>query len=238
MEYKKEEIVRSCKLFAELGDASLASLVTSSRFQKFKKGEVVFSADDKADGLRIILDGTARVCLTDPDGRELTLAIMGEGENFGEIALLDGKARSADVVALDNLKCLFLPNEAMKSAMKNDIELMQCLVQSLCSLMRHNMSTISSFAFNGLAFRLAHLIYQLSQKHADVVDGRAAFSRRFSQTDLGSLLGVSREAINKRFKALQYDGLVDLENNVIVVPDLDALKERVLQEEGLIEKIG
>jgi len=237
VEHIKLEILRSCKLFDELGDASLDPIARTSQFQNYPKRSSIFSADDEADGLRIILDGDARVFLTDPDGRELTLAIMSEGESFGEIALLDGMARSANVAAMDNVQCLFLPNHAMQQAMATDLVLMQCLVRSLCKLMRSNMDAISSFAFNGLAARLAELILELSHKYAEVNDGRAIFTRRFSQTDLGALLGVSREAINKRFKALQYDGLVEMDNNRIIIRDIERLKQRFSSEGRIREEI-
>ena len=228
-------IIRTCQLFDGASDECLKPLVSASSIKSYEKGVVVFSANDEADGLRIILKGSVRVSLGDSEGRELTLALMSEGECFGEIALLDGQPRTANVVAAEHLECLFLPGDVVQKAIENDPKLTQALVLSLCKRMRRNMETIGSFAFVGLGARLAQLLIELSESHAEVRGGKAQFTRRFSQAELASLLGVTREAVNKRFKALQYDQLVDLKNSYIVIPNIGELKAQVGLEEDWAE---
>ena len=92
--------------------------------------------------------------------------------------------------------------------------------------MRRNLGTISGFAFEGLDARLAQMIYNLAFDHAELDGEKARFQRKFSQTDLAQLLGVTREAVNKRFKALEAEGLVLVEGGFMVVQDMQALAER------------
>lgn len=228
------QILRRCNLFEDLDDKNLEPLAEASRYETFEKGESIFAANDNADGLRVILAGAVRVWLADADGKELTLSFMSEGEGFGEIALLDGRPRTANATAADSVHCLFLPKKAVEHAMDNDPVLTRKLIGSLCKLMRRNLDTISSFAFIGLPARLIQLILDLSKEHARTDGDCVTFTRRFSQSDLANLLGVTREAINKRLKALQFDGLIEFQDNRLVIPDLPSLQERLSTEQGLL----
>jgi len=219
----KDEILRSCYLFAEAEASSLDPLVAASSFQSYQHKTEIFAAQDEADGLRIVLSGQVRVWLADRDGREFTLRFMQPGDTFGEIAMLDGLPRTATASAVENTTCLFLPSEAMVQAMETDIALARCLIHSLCELMRRNLGTISSFAFVGLYERLVHLLHELAHDHATFQDGGAVFARKFSQTELALLLGVSREAVNKRFKVMVNDGLVQVKRGYITIPNTAAL---------------
>lgn len=220
---EKERVLRSCFLFSDISPESLRPIVEAARVETFRRGKQIFAADDAADGLRIILSGQVRIWMADSEGRELTLSFMGEGDTFGEIALLDGMPRTAHASAVEDSTCLFLGQSAMDRALETDKALAKELILSMCELMRRNLETISSFAFVGLDARLAQVLYALAFDHAEISDGHARFTRKFSQTDLGQLLGVTREAVNKRFKVLEGDGLVIVEGGRIEIPDMQAL---------------
>jgi len=222
-ETTKATALRQCYLFAEAADESLTPLAAASQVQNHKAGTTIFSANDEADGMRIILDGQVRVWLADRDGRELTLGFMEPGDTFGEVAILDGLPRSANATATEDTTCLFLPSHAVETAMNTDIALSRCLIHSLCELLRRNLGTITSFAFIDLKGRLANLLYELALAYGDIQDGRATILRRFSQTELALLLGVSREAVNKRLKIMLDDGFVEMNNGVITIPSMDQL---------------
>lgn len=222
----RERVLRSCFLFADTSADSLKPIVDASRIETHRRGAQIFAADDPADGLRIILSGQVRIWMADADGRELTLSFLGEGDPFGEIALLDGMPRTAHASAVEVTECLFLHSSAMETALEDDPGLARELILSMCELMRRNLETISSFAFVGLDARLAQVLYALAFDHAEIDGGVAKFTRKFSQTDLAQLLGVTREAVNKRFKVLEGDGLVVVNSGHMELPDMQALGER------------
>ena len=222
----KDRILRACFLFADATDASLAPIAAASRSESYRRGASIFAAEDPADGLRIVLSGQVRIWMADSQGRELTLAFLGEGDPFGEIALLDGLPRTAHATATEMTRCLFVPKSAMERALDEDPSFAPQLILSMCELLRRNLGTISGFAFEGLDARLAHMIYNLAFDHAELDGEMARFQRKFSQTDLAQLLGVTREAVNKRFKALEAEGLVLVEGGFMIVNDMQALAER------------
>ena len=217
MDQEKTRIIRGCYLFDGVEPEGLSPLARASSFQDHGAGQSIFMAGDDADGLRVVLSGCVRIWIADEEGRELTLGFMEAGDPFGEIALLDGLPRTANATSLEASRCLFLPMAAMEAALAADPALARHLLLALCELLRRNLGTISGFAFAGLGARLARKLYELAMDHAEITGGTARFSRRFSQTELALLLGVTREAVNKRLKALEHDGLLSRDAGWLVV---------------------
>lgn len=222
----KVKILRSCFLFSDASDSSLAPIAQTAQVETFRRGTAIFAAEDPADGLRIVLSGQVRIWMADAQGRELTLNFLGEGDTFGEIALLDGLPRTSHATALEVTQCLFVPKVAMERALAQDPSFAHQLILSMCELMRRNLGTISGFAFEGLEARLAQMIFNLSFDHAELDGNSARFTRKFSQTDIAQLLGVTREAVNKRLKVLEAENLVVVEGGFLVIRDLQKLRER------------
>lgn len=226
MDGDKLQIIRGCHLFSGAALDSLAPLAKASFVERRAAGEGIFSAEDEADGLRVVLSGQVRIWLDNSEGRQLTLSLLGKGDPFGEIALLDGLPRTANATCLESTECLFLPAKAVQEALQHDGSLANALILSLCELLRQNLGTLTGFAFADLDSRLALKLHELALDYAEISGPRARFSRRFSQTELAQLLGVTREAVNKRFRVLEHDGLVAQEAGFLVIHDLAALVER------------
>lgn len=223
---QKDRILRACFLFSGASEQSLAPIVQASRTESFQRNAEIFAADDPADGLRIVLSGQVRIWMADTQGRELTLNFLGEGDAFGEIALLDGLPRTSHASAVDATTCLFVPKSAMERALEEDPSFAQQLILSMCELMRKNLGTISGFAFEGLESRLAQALHSLAFDHAEIDGNTARFQRKFSQTDIAQLLGVTREAVNKRIKALETAGLIKVSGGHMVIHDMQGLAQR------------
>lgn len=226
----KIKSIRRSYLFAGASDDSLRPLAEACSVEKLPRKSTIFTIHDPADGLRIIYVGEVRIWLADSDGRELTLALLGPGDAFGEIALLDGLTRTASAVAERDVESLFLPAKAVERALGEDPALARDLIYSLCDLNRRNLESISSFAFSDLDIRLSKLLCDLAIDHANIKGNEAIFLRKFSQTDLALLLGVTREAINKRFKRLEQDGLVKVDKSILVLPAMQELSARAVRD--------
>jgi CRP-like cAMP-binding protein len=223
---EREVALRTCYLFAGLAPESLAPLARASSIRVIPPGTEIFAAGDTADGLRVVISGQVRLWIADRDGRELTLHFAEAGDSFGEIALLDSLPRSAAATALETTRCLLLPVAAVENTLAADPVVARHLILSLCTILRRNVDTIGGFAFSGLDARLARRLFDLAHSHAEIEGPSARFTRRFSQTDLAQLLGVTREAINKKLRALEHDGLVLREGGSLFLPDLPGLAAR------------
>lgn len=121
---------------------------------------------------------------------------------------------------------MFLPKSVVDDTLEQDPAFGRHVIQLLCEILRRNTDVLGGFAFQGLDARLARVIFDLATAHGVVEADELCLTRKFSQTDLGQMLGVTREAINKRLMSLVHDGLLRLVDWHIVVPDLDGLRER------------
>ncbi len=223
---ERESVLRKCYLFEGLAPESLAPLVEASAIRVIEPGTEIFAAGDPVDGLRIVISGQVRLWIADREGRQLTLHLAEAGESFGEIALLDKLPRTAAATASETTRCLLLPVSAVETAIVADPALSRHVIMSLCAILRRNVDTISGFAFSGLDARLARRLYDLAQDHARITGEAAQFTRRFSQTDLAQSLGVTREAVNKKLRALEHDGLVLRKGGLLSLPNLPELATR------------
>ena len=223
---ERESVLRKCYLFEGLAPESLAPLVEASAIRVIEPGTEIFAAGDAVDGLRVVVSGQVRLWIADREGRQLTLHLAEPGESFGEIALLDNLPRTATATATERTRCLLLPVSAVETAIATDPAVSRHLILSLCAIVRRNVDTISGFAFSALDARLARRLHELAMDHAEITGQAARFTRRFSQTDLAQLLGVTREAVNKKLRALEHDGLVLRKGGLLSLPNLPELATR------------
>jgi CRP-like cAMP-binding protein len=221
-----EAALRSCFLFSSLSDKTIQALSKACLSTTYAGGALIFAMGDEADGLRIILEGSVRVWISDSDGRELTVAMLEPGDSFGEIALFDGLPRSATASALEDTRCLFLPQTVVDRLLSENVGFANEVIKILCEILRRNTDEMGSITFRSLDSRLALKLCDLSVAHA-IIDGNSArFTRKFSQGDLAKILGVTREAINKRLTVFSRENLIEMHDGFIVIPAIDLLASR------------
>lgn len=139
---------------------------------------------------------------------------------------MDGLPRTANATGIESGECLFLPKRVVDDLLDKDPAFTRHIVQLLCEILRRNNDVLGGFAFHGLDARLARVILDLATAHGVTKADNVHLIRKFSQTDLGQMLGVTREAVNKRLMSMVHDGLVQMAEGHIVVTDMDGLRER------------
>jgi CRP-like cAMP-binding protein len=221
-----QDALRSCFLFASLSDDDIDILSRICRSVTYPRGTQIFAMGDKADGLRIITEGEVRIWMSDAEGRELTIAMLEPGDSFGEIALLDGLPRTAAAGAVEATRCLFVPHSAVDALLETDPRFAKEVIYSLCEILRRNTDEMGAMTFQSLDARLAQKLCDLAVSRAVIEGSTARFTRKLSQADLAKMLGVTREAVNKRLMGLVQENLVQTEDGFLVIPDLERLASR------------
>lgn len=221
----KVDIIRGCVLFSGASEETLRRLAESSTLTNAVRGTNLFFAGDDADGLRIVVSGMVRIWMNSTEGRELTLALLEPGDAFGEIALIDGRPRSANATVRGTADILMLSRTAFEDILETDRNLQRQLIAALCEMLRQANRDLGGFAFRGLGSRLAIKLRDLAMSHATIDAGRAKFQRKFSQTELAHMLGATREAVNKRMGRMTEDGIIAMEDGFLVIPSLQVLAD-------------
>jgi CRP/FNR family cyclic AMP-dependent transcriptional regulator len=214
-----QELCRLHPFLAALTDGEARELLDHARTKRFAPGAVVFRKDDPGDGLYGVLAGRIVVTVESAEGKELILNMFGPGEFFGEIALLDGKGRTATAVAREASELLFLGRADFLPFLRQRHEAAVRIIAFLCARLRRTTDLVEDSAFLNVSSRLAKQLAALAG------GGGAVPPRtiRLSQEELAHTLGVSREIVSRQLAVWREAGLVEIGRGRIVVRDGKAL---------------
>ena len=164
-----------------------------------------------------VLGGRVRVSAVSSDGREITLNVISPGEIFGEIALLDGKPRSADATAIEETTLLVVERRHFLPFLKQNDDLYLRLLAVLCDRLRSTSMALESIALLDLPGRLARLLLKLAGDYGRPAPGGVRIDVKLSQRDLATLVASTRESVNKQFRVWREDGVLDLDSGYVVL---------------------
>jgi CRP-like cAMP-binding protein len=222
------DALRACGLFSHADDATLDALAAALRTRRFRKGETVFHQDDPGDALFIVASGSVKVVLPSNEGSEPAIvAVLGPGEFFGELALLDGAPHSATIVAVEPTETLVLRREAFLDLIDTEPALRRALLASLAAEIRRLTGHVEDLHFLDLPGRLASRIVRLAADRPREPGGAVRIPWPYTQSELAGMIGGSRQSVNRLLSDLADEGLVRLERDVLVVTDLDRLAATV-----------
>ncbi len=204
---------------AALTDGEARELLNHAHVRRFAAGEVVFRKGDPGDGLYGVLAGRIVVTVESAEGKELILNMFGPGEFFGEIALLDGKGRTASAVAREASELLFLGRTDFLPFLRKRHEAAVRIISFLCERLRRTTDLVEDSAFLNVSTRLAKQLAALAGS------GGTAPARtiHLSQEELAQTLGVSREIVSRQLAVWREAGVVEIGRGRIVVRDGKAL---------------
>ena len=201
------ELLRSVPLFADLEEAELERFSRVAVPRSFPAGTRVFHEGDRSDACYIVREGSFRVTREHSDGRAITLATLGPGEVFGELAMLDGDKRSASAESITDGTLLALPANDVRGLLSRNPEIALKLVAGLVRRLRAANMRLSRQSFQTVPSRVAGILLQLSRDGQDG-DDEAEVTIRMNQTDLAQLAGTSRESVSRFLAELERAGVV------------------------------
>lgn len=208
------ELLKSVPLFADLEEGELERFSHVAVPRTFPAGTRVFHEGDDSDACYIVKDGSFRVTREHSDGRAITLATLGAGEIFGELAMLDGDKRSASAEALTEGELLALPANDVRALLARHPEISLKLVAGLVRRLRAANVRLSRQSFQTVPSRVAGILAQLSRDAQDnggdagEGDSEEEVTIQMNQTDLAQLAGTSRESVSRFLAELERAGVV------------------------------
>src|SRR5574343_514332 len=207
-------VLRNVPLFAGLEEGELEKLSKVAMRRRVERNAFVVRSGEDTDSLYILLTGRAKVTNTDEEGREIILAWLGPGEFFGEMGLIDGSPRSANVVAAEACELLFLSKEAFQRCLQDNFQVAQKLMKTLVLRLREADRKIESLALLDVYGRVARLLLDMSE----VVDERRVVKKKMSKQDMAKMIGASREMVSKVMRDLELSGYICYEGDLLVIP--------------------
>lgn len=222
------EFLRETALFAGMKTADLETIAADIIPRTFRQGEVIFHEGDPGQMLYLIQSGQVRIFVSGSDGSETSVILFGRpGEIFGELAITDGMPRSATAVALDQTVLYTMSRENFRQHTLRYPQLALNFMKVLSSRVRSSTLQLDSLASLDVSQRLARKLLQLAQDYGVAEADGVAIKVRLTQSDLASMVGATRESINKTVRDFRQKGWVNMEQGHITILDAEALKAQV-----------
>ena len=219
--------LRRVPLLAIVPEADLAWLAERARPRQYRAGTIIFHRDDPGSTLHVIATGLVKLVLASPEGREVTVGILGPGDFFGEMALLDGGPRSASAVALEAVETLTLDRAPFVAILERQPQVATALLGILGDRLRRTDELIQDILFLDLPGRLAKQLLALADEHGTTTPQGVRIDLRLSQSELAAIIGATRESVNRCLKAYADRGILALERDTITLRAPDTLRAHI-----------
>jgi CRP-like cAMP-binding protein len=216
------ELLRTVPVFADLSDPDIESLSRLCTRRRYPKDTVVFFENEEGDFFFMIVEGRIKVTILGDDGREIILSVLGPGDFFGEMALLDNEPRSATAIAAEETELLCLHRNDLSTVLADNRAILTSFIKVLTSRLRKANHQISTLALLDVYGRVARVIMEMAKEEGRrLKDGRIAF-RRATHQEIANRIGTTRETVTRMLKEIERQGLIEIDGKEIVVqPDFE-----------------
>ena len=218
----KLAVLRKHPIFCDLDPEALDQLCRYAKHSSLKRGATIVSKGDPGNSLIAVISGTVKISVSSPDGRSAILNLIGPGETFGEVAVLDGLARTADATANTNCEIYVIDRRDFLPFVRSQPALAMRFIELLCTRLRWTSDQVEEVILQDLPGRLASALLRLTEKHKLAQGGRTI---AVTQQEISEMVGMTRESINKQLRAWATRGWVRLEHGAIVVLNAEMLRE-------------
>jgi CRP/FNR family transcriptional regulator, cyclic AMP receptor protein len=216
----KRAILRAHPLFEKLGPDILERLTSYAHIKSVGAGTTIFERGDPGDCLYAVCAGTVKISNRSAGSKDAVFNIIDAGGVFGEIALLDGRDRTADAYAVTNCELMVINRRDFIPMVSSNSELALKLIELLCARLRHTSEQVEDIMFLDLPSRLAKTLLWLAA-NSKLADGLTV---SITQREIGHIIGMTRESTNKQLRAWEEQDWIKLERGSIVILDSEALK--------------
>src|SRR5258707_2565865 len=218
----KLAVLRKHPIFCDLDPDAFDQLCRYAKHATLKRGAAIFSKGDPGNSLIAVIRGTVKISISAAEGRSAILNLIGPGEIFGEVALLDGLARTADATANSNCEIFVIDRREFLPFVRSQPALAMKFIELLCARLRWTSDQVEEVILQDLPGRLASALIRLTERHKVAQGGRTI---AVTQQEISEMVGMSRESINKQLRAWASRNWVRLEHGAIVVLDAEMLQE-------------
>ena len=208
-------LLRNVPLFAMLQEQQLTVLTGAVTRRSYPRGSMIIGAGDETDSLYVVISGRLKVMMSDDEGREVILSMLGPSEYFGEMGLIDDSTRSASVISLESCELLVLSKRDFRKCLSENFEMALTVMRGLVKRLREADKKIGSLALMDVYGRVARLLLEMSE----IVDGQHVVTRKLAKQDIAKMIGASREMVSRVMKDLQVGGYMDVRGHCIYLRD-------------------
>ena len=213
-------VLRALPIFGMLDDESLRVLTSVAMLRHVPRNTIVLHAGDTTDNIYFVLSGVLKVQVSDEEGREVILSMLGPGELFGEMGVLDDHPRSATVLAVESSELVVIGQADFKQCLARNPDVSLFIIRNLTKRLRLADRAIESLALLDVYGRVARLLLQA----AETMDGRKVVTQKLTKQDIAKMVGASREMVSRVMRDLTAQGHIHECDGQLILVDLPPFK--------------
>ena len=201
---ENKAFLRRVPLLSSLNEQQLETLAAGSARRNFPKGRTIVSEGEPSQSLYILLSGRAKVQRSDSEGKEVILAVLGSGDFFGEMSLIDDAPRSASVITLESCDFMAINKDSFKSMLLQSNEMCMAVMKGMVRRLREADKKIETLALLDVYGRVARVLLDFSE----FVNGERVVKNKLPRQEIAKMIGASREMVSRVMKGLEIDGYI------------------------------
>jgi len=216
--------LRNVPIFSDLSDSDLTIIGSKMVPREYSKGQMILLEESHGESFFIITSGAVKVTRVSDDGREVILAILGESDFFGEMSLLDGAGRSANIVANETAKMLTLSRRDFLDCLESFPKIAISLLEELAVRLRKSDQQIESLSLSDSEQRIGITLIRLAEEFGTIKNGNVSIKDLPFQQDIANMAGTSRETVSRTLKLLEEKSFIKKANRDLTIYNFDAFR--------------
>ena len=216
---EKIELLQSVSIFWDLNEDELGHIADKMVAKHFENGNYIFLEDSEGEQCFFVLEGSVKVTRLSKDGREVILAMLNEGDFFGEMSLLDGESRSANIIALEKTKVLTLGRNDFIAVVNDYPQIAVQLLKELARRLRKSDRQIASLSLSDAEKRIALCIIRFADEQGVIQNGKVSIPKTPIQQDIANMAGTSRETVSRALGLLEKEDLIERNGRELIILD-------------------
>ena len=220
-----EHILSSINIFSDLSDNDLEKLQKVFKPRNYLKNSMIILEEEYGDLVFVVKTGTIKITRVNDEGKEVILALLGVGEIFGELAILDGEARSANALAQENCELLAINKEDFLDILKHNFSISYNLLCELAKRLRKSDQQIEALSLSDAEHRIGVSLLNLAEDMGVIRKGKVTIQNLPFQQDIANMAGTSRETVSRVMKILENKDMISKEGHTLIIPDYSFFKQ-------------
>jgi len=220
-----EHILSSINIFSDLSDNELEKLQKVFKPRNYLKNSMIILEEEYGDLVFVVKTGTIKITRVNDEGKEVILALLGAGEIFGELAILDGEARSANALAQENCQLLAINKEDFLDILKHNFSISYSLLCELAKRLRKSDQQIEALSLSDAEHRIGVSLLNLAEDMGVIRKGKVTIQNLPFQQDIANMAGTSRETVSRVMKILENKDMISKEGHTLIIPDYRFFKQ-------------
>jgi len=213
----KSDHLRNVPIFTDLSDSDLNRIASKMVSRDYQKGQMILLEESTGETFFIMTSGTVKVTRLSDDGREVILALLGESDFFGEMSLLDGEGRSANIVANEDSQVMTLSRRDFLECLETYPKIAISLLEELAVRLRKSDQQIESLSLSDSEQRISITLIRLAEERGTIKRGDVTVQNLPYQQDIANMAGTSRETVSRTLKLLEDKKLVKRNGSDITI---------------------